>query len=617
MYNLPANESRQPIPRPQPLLSGPPGRGKQEDNIDHAQANTPHLLRLYPVMILAVFVIHILYLLFLSMRPDVRSTNMGRVINDSFILFGEIMILAACTYALTWINRLQQDTLIRRARLAVLFILFSALLNATGQVIWIWYDATLDAVPFPGVNDAFFLSNYPFFYIGIVLLLPRGGSAAGRARLLVDAGAVVLSVLAIFWYLRLGPSLAALGGSALVNTVSLAYPLADLIASLAAVFIFFNPLQASVPQKTLTRLILGIACSATSNMIYSYMLASGTYYSGAFIDAGFPLTWLLISWSMFSYPEDLRQIARREPEQAIQRIRRLSSRVPAIFRAILPLLFALATSALLLGLALQGQAPVQQVLLICAGLFLLPVVRQSLTLIDNMQLNERLRVALDQSQQAFQQSQSQLLSTSIRAEQLDELLANIEHLQEIHARLARGDLDARARVQGPLAPVAQSLNLLIERMNRWGQTVQIDRVLVQESERLCQILDALCEGQLIPNPPSQRSTLSTGNALLIASRLQSRLGTRFQRLREALQIIEQRLLMMRQVLAQVRSNIDTKDHEALDPLKVEQVLLAFDRGLSNHQMLLQELFQQTQIYLPGSASQRTPVPGTWDVIEKR
>lgn len=97
--------------------------------------------------------------------------------------------------------------------------------------------------------------------------MPRGGSAAGRARILVDAGTLVLSVLAIFWYFVLGPTLTTFSGSALVKGVSLAYPLSDLAASVAAILLYLNPFPSTGPRRTLARLTLGIATSAVSNMI--------------------------------------------------------------------------------------------------------------------------------------------------------------------------------------------------------------------------------------------------------------------------------------------------------------------------------------------------------------
>lgn len=574
-----------------------PQPSQPENNLREASMKTAEIfLKYYPWMIGIVVLLHIGYLIFLNDHPDIRSTNGGRVIDDVFILFGELVILSACIFALRQIQRLEQTTregLIKRARLAILFITASALCNAIGQVLWIWYDGTLPFVPYPALDDALFLSNYPFFFLGIALLIPRGGSAAGRARVLVDAGTLVLSVLAIFWYFVLGPTLAALSGTTLVKAVSLAYPLSDLAASVAAILLYLNPFTSTSPRKTLARLTLGIACSAVSNMVYGYIQTTGAYYTGMYVDAGFPLTWMLIAWAVFTYPFDLEQILAEQPEQRVEKPY-LNSRISAIFRAILPLLFTMITCALLLlAVALRGDAPIEQVLLVCAGLFLLPVVRQSLTLVDNTMLNERLRVALDQSQSAFHLSQDKLISTSMRAEQLEQLLGNIENLQAVHANLARGNLSVRATVQGPLAPVAQSLNLLIERMSRWAQASQINKVLTEEADWLYQVLEILVEGNVVQNIPASYHPLSTSNALLSVRRLQMRLTLRFRKQRETVQIAAKRLQTIKSALKQAQNDVY---NEAFDTLKAEQFLMDLQKNLLSYEGQLQELWRQSNAY---------------------
>jgi hypothetical protein len=560
-------------------------------------------VRYFPWMIFAVVLAHVLYLIYFNLNFGRNSTNFERVIDDSFILLGELFILAGCVYALKRIQQMSNiegsEGMIRRARLAVIFLTLSALFNSVGQIFWIWYDGTLPAVPYPGIDDALFLSNYPFFFIGIALLIPRGGSVAGRARVLVDAGTLVLSVLAIFWYFILGPTLATLSGTALVKAVSLAYPLSDLAAAVAAILLYLNPFSSTVPRRTLARLTLGIAVSATSNMIYGYTTASGTYYTGLFVDAGFPLTWMLIAWAVFTYPSDLQQMMGKQPEQ-VERRTELSSRVSAVFRAILPLLFTILTSALLLLIvAVEGNVPLVQVVLVCAGLFLLPVIRQSLMLVDNMVLNERLRVALGESRYAFQQSQDKLISTTLRAEQLQDLLTGIENLQAVHARLAQGDFKIKAAVQGPLAPVAQSLNLLIERMNRWAQAAQVNRMLMEEANALCRVLETLSEGQLAAQVPYSNRPLPTSHALLITGRLQTRLGMRFQRQRESLRMAEKRLQMLKNLVEQAQGSIQG---ETFDRAATEQLFSAIGRSLASYESLLQDLWNHSNIYVRGTAS---------------
>src|SRR5262249_46006057 len=129
----------------------------------------------------------------------------------------------------------------RRASTGWLLLGAAALMYTIGQGIWTGFEFNYDSIPFPSWYDPFYLMVYPFSWAGIALLIPRSGSAVGRARLLLDAAIVVACTLAIFWYFILGPTIATLGDSALLKFVSLAYPIGDLSLAVAAALLLFGP----------------------------------------------------------------------------------------------------------------------------------------------------------------------------------------------------------------------------------------------------------------------------------------------------------------------------------------------------------------------------------------
>src|SRR5690348_6669603 len=78
-----------------------PQPSQPENNLREASMKTAKIfLKYYPWMIGIVVFLHVGYLIFLNAHPDIRSTNGGRVIDDVFILFGELVILSACIFAL-------------------------------------------------------------------------------------------------------------------------------------------------------------------------------------------------------------------------------------------------------------------------------------------------------------------------------------------------------------------------------------------------------------------------------------------------------------------------------------------------------------------------------------
>jgi hypothetical protein len=438
------------------------------------------------------------------------------------------------------------------------------------------------------------------------LLIPRSGSAAGRTRLLLDAGIAVASALALSWYFILGPTLATLSGSPLEKTVALAYPLGDLSLCVAAALLIFGPSGAPALSSSLWRLGIGVTWLAVTDSLYGYFQLQGVYHTGFLQDVGWPMAWLFIGWAALLYPENLvRLTSQRLPNEAARGKSRLST-TSAALRATMPMVLALVTCSLLvLEIALKGGAPLVQVMLVCAGLILLPVIRQLLTLVDNFVLNDRLRIALDQSQQAFQRSQQELLATSTRAQQYDDLREGIEELQTVHAKLARGDLGVRARVDGPLSPVAQSLNLLIERLQRWAQFEQSNRVLESEANRLREVLDELSEGHLAP-VPGTRSTLPTGAALISTQRLQRQLALRFGHLREALDILGTRWKLSKDTIHQAQLLL-RESAPTQQVLAAQEALLQVEQKLDSNHSLLQDVWLQTKVYEQSSGVETSSV----------
>ncbi len=538
------------------------------------------------------------YLLYLQTRNDVPTNGLLRGISDLFVLVGSATCVVMCGLAALKLRRMQASSaslLIRRAWIGWLFLGGSALAYSIGQIIWTTYDARTSSFPFPAAYDPFYLAVYPLGWIGIVMLVPRSGSAAGRTRLMLDAGIAVASALALTWFFILGPTILSLDGSPLEKTVALAYPLGDLSLCVAAALLIFGPSGAQPLSGSMWRLGIGVTWLALTDSLYGYFQLQGVYHTGFLQDVGWPMAWLFIGWAALLYPGNLERLTGQQlPNDVLRGQSRLSS-TSAALRATTPMVLALVTCSLLvLEIALKGGAPLVQVLLVCAGLFLLPVIRQLLTLVDNFVLNDRLRIALDQSQQAFQRSQQELLVTSIRAQQYDELREGIEELQAVHAKLARGDLGVRARVDGPLSPVAQSLNLLIERLQRWAQYEQSNRVLESEANWLREALDELCEGRIALRPGS-RSTLPTGAALVSTQRLQRTLALRFAHMREALDLLGTRWKLSKDIIFQAQQLLQ-EGEQTQQVLAAREALVQVEQKLDSNQTLLQEIWLQMKAY---------------------
>jgi hypothetical protein len=565
---------------------------------------SPDIMKSYLWGIGVFFLIHFSFILFMRThtKAEIDANTSWRVISDLLGLVGPLTCAAAgavATWKLLQVRHQATDLMIRRAWIGVACWSMAGLLNATGQVVWTWQEAT-NTLQFPGPYDIFYMAVYPFDWIAIAMMMPRNRTLAGRTRVLLDALIVVASILAAVWYFILGPKIASLTGNALERTTALGYPLGDLSLFTASAILLFGQVSNTPLSSTIRRLAIGISILSLTSLLYAYFTLQGTYQTGFWSDVGWPLGWLFIGWALLGYLNDLANMANQPRTYDAGQIRHLGT-LSAAIRAIAPALIALLTCGLLIfGVALTSPGLLTQVIVVCAGLFLLPLIRQALTLVDNLILNDRLQAALEHSQQAFQHSQRELLATTMRAEQFEELRGGIEDLRSVHASLAKGDFAVRARVQGPLAPVAQSLNLSLERIGRLSQQVQHNRILEQEAEQIYRALEGLNEGQLASNLPATPSSLTTGRAIFAITRLQNRLSQRFRRTREIVDLLSSRNTQLADLAKRGRTTLPT-----LAQLQLEQILTQLEKGLKSNTDILKEMQSQTSGFTQNQPQKQT------------
>ena len=295
-------DAPQKTPMPPRARPSPPTAGRIQGPLEAtAQPDEPEgqLSKAYPLFMMVVFLVFFGYLLYLQSRNDVPTNGLLRGISDVFVLIGSTTCAVVCGMTALKLRSTQTspaDSLARRAWIGWLCLGGSALFYSIGQIIWTTYDAKTSTFPFPATYDYFYLAVYPLGWVGIALLIPRSGSAAGRTRLLLDAGIAVASALALSWYFILGPTLASLSGSPLEKGVALAYPLGDLSLCVAAAFLIFGPSGVLALSSSMWRLGIGVTWLALTDSLYGYFQLQGVYHTGFLQDVGWPMAWLFIGW---------------------------------------------------------------------------------------------------------------------------------------------------------------------------------------------------------------------------------------------------------------------------------------------------------------------------------
>lgn len=346
-----------------------------------------------------------------------------------------------------------------------------------GESFWRYY-MSIGQSPFPSYADIGYFSFPVLVFSGLLLQPPSGG---GRKRhfLLLDSLIAMGSILAIAWFLLLGSLAQAPGEANLAKFLGMYYPASDTALLSAVMFLLLRgqgrPYQATARRVSLLVVGLGLCFFVFSDFLFNVQQNAGTYIEATWIDLGWPFGMMTIGIAAY-----LRRFLPMTPPEVIeQRLQQQSQQINFGPTQFIPytlltiLLFTLTLNVLSTDSMQRAIRPV--LLLATLSVVGLVVVRQLLTLRDNVQLARKQAQALMELAEANRHIEQQ--STMI-ARHNEELEQGIEHLKDVQARLANGHLQTRARLSsGALLPLAASLNLMADRlMNLWKTNAYAQRM---------------------------------------------------------------------------------------------------------------------------------------------
>ncbi len=419
-----------------------------------------------------------------------------------------------------------------RAFLAWSFLALAIALYALGQAIWTSYDIRMNSadVPFPGIYDIGFVASYPFFLIGTLMLTRRNKASVGRVRLILDALAIIGTSLALSWFFLLSPLIEGLAHapSAGAAFLSVYFPTGDLFLVTVGAILMFSPLANRAQQPVFMLLCMGLFFLAVTDSLLSYYSLSSSFNTGTLQDVLWPLSLSLIGLAAIEYP---RSIAREQEQNA--RLRQSNIPVSSGFvptrltqlsltaQTIAPFILVLGTCAILLtNIASRGGATLIQADVVALLLILIVIARQAMTLLENNRLTMQMRGELVISRRELQVTRREADEATRSAQEKQAMEQGIAALREVHARVARGDIIARApTVPGPLLPIAISLNLMLDRIAalsqrgaKYDQLTYECRMLQEGVERIGQGLPPFPSDQKMPQAAAELRSAFLGLA---------------------------------------------------------------------------------------------------------
>ncbi|MCX9191822.1 phosphodiesterase [Carbonactinospora thermoautotrophica] len=266
-----------------------------------------------------------------------------------------------------------------RARLTWTLIGCAALASTGGNLVWAWYEVVLNRrVPDPSLADAFFLW-YPLLLIAGFLVLarfPRGGVSV--LCLFLDAWLVAGTLFSLAWSFALIRLVPEAGGNLLDLAVLLAYPVMGIfIITVLAGLQFRAPPQ---DRPALGLVVLGLAVIAVADALWTLPTLHSSFRSGGLLDA---------AW--FSGAVVLAVAPWVDASDRVVTTRRAIS----LLGVLTPYLAAAASGTAVVAGILTGNPLDPVVLLIGGSVIIALLIRQGVTLLDNVALNRELAARED------------------------------------------------------------------------------------------------------------------------------------------------------------------------------------------------------------------------------
>ena len=186
-----------------------------------------------------------------------------------------------------------------------------------GQVVWSVREVILrESLQGPSVSDIGYLAAIPLEVAAVLTFPVTPGRFPAVVRMLLDGLLIATSLFLISFLIVLQQVVAASHASNQGLALILAYPVGD-VATCAVVFLALSRVGRGLG---LPLAILGAAflVVAVSDSFFAYATAAGSYASGAWLDTGWVLGYLLVAVAAaFSDPQ-ASATASEEPEGTIQ-----------------------------------------------------------------------------------------------------------------------------------------------------------------------------------------------------------------------------------------------------------------------------------------------------------
>ncbi|HEV2872737.1 MAG TPA: ATP-binding protein [Actinomycetota bacterium] len=358
----------------------------------------------------------------------------------------------------------------------------AALAWGLGQVAWTIIELRDGTPGVPTVADVGYLAAVPLLIAGVLAFPTAPMRATARLRTLLDGLLIAASLLFLGWATVLGDAFRSNGASAIERAICLTYPLGDIVAGTIVLVLLTRSRGRGVVH--LSMIAAAVFSLLVADLGFAYKHPTGSYGTGAMLDAGWVVGWLLLAATALK--PTVAELRRSDDEEE-----------PSIMRLALP--YAPLIVAAVTGVAIQIGTGTFEPFLVFTGtvIGLLVISRQIVALIENRQLNARLRATVVQLSEREQELKDGLRRELAAADKLralgdmkDTFLRAVSHdlRTPLTAMLGVAITLERTRLNLPREQALDLVGMLVEK------TRKLERLLKDLLD-----LNRLEEGVLEPN----------------------------------------------------------------------------------------------------------------------
>jgi signal transduction histidine kinase len=359
----------------------------------------------------------------------------------------------------------------------------AALAWGLGQVVWTVIEFRNGSPAVPTLADAGYLTAVPLLIAGVLAFPTAPMRATARLRTLLDGLLIAASLLFLGWATVLGEAFRNDGGSStLEQAICLAYPLGDIVAGTIVLVLLTRSRGRGVVH--LSMIAAAVFSLLVADLGFAYKQPTGSYGTGAMVDAGWVVGWLLLAATALK--PTVAELRRSDDEEE-----------PSITRLALP--YAPLIVAAVTGLGIQITTGEFEPFLVFTGtvIGLLVISRQIVALIENRQLNARLRATVVQLSEREQELKDGLRRELAAADKLRAL----DDMKDTFLRAVSHDLRTPLTAMLGVAVTLERTRLNLPR----EQALDLVGMLVEKTRKLERLLKDLLdlnrleEGVLEPN----------------------------------------------------------------------------------------------------------------------